>query len=189
MKDLVDTSVTVGGVDAARRQEQGAEHLSAAQFSAHLSHLRNTLRQARLDLGLTLADLHGWSGGRFAGYTVGAWERGDRDISVSRLIELAHLYGLPVTQFFGAQEPFDADCEITLAVSRLVDFDPGPLTSYALSRLQSDDDEGEPTITLTGAQIQVLAGFHKISAERMLRRLQGLAWEGGIAGGTSSDSP
>ncbi|RIJ77367.1 XRE family transcriptional regulator [Nakamurella silvestris] len=146
--------------------------LSLAQFSTHMEHLRVTLRQARLSRGVTLAQLHGWSGGQFAGHTVGAWERGNRDITVARLLQLAHLYGVPIAEFFGAEEPFDTDCEITVRARRLVDDESGPLAAYAMSRVAEGDESIDPTITLTGAQIRMLATTQHTDPHELLERLR-----------------
>jgi transcriptional regulator with XRE-family HTH domain len=53
--------------------------------------LGRVLRQARRSCGLTIRDLDGVSGGRFKASAVGSYERGERDISVRRLCELAVL--------------------------------------------------------------------------------------------------
>jgi transcriptional regulator with XRE-family HTH domain len=47
------------------------------------------LRDARIEAGLTLRQLETASGGRFKTSAVGGYERGERDISAVRLVELA----------------------------------------------------------------------------------------------------
>jgi transcriptional regulator with XRE-family HTH domain len=41
------------------------------------------------------------SNGKYKSVVVGSYERGTRAISVNRLIELAELYEVPITEFFG----------------------------------------------------------------------------------------
>lgn len=54
------------------------------------------LRQVRNARGLSLKDVEGKSGGRWAAGRVGAYERGTNAVTVAGLVELAGLYGVPV---------------------------------------------------------------------------------------------
>jgi len=54
------------------------------------------LRALRKQLGWTLGEVEQQSGGEFGGSVVGAYERGERVISVPRLLSLLQLYGAPV---------------------------------------------------------------------------------------------
>jgi transcriptional regulator with XRE-family HTH domain len=60
------------------------------------------LRKIRKSKGLTLAQVEALSNGVHRGMVVGSYERGSRAISVDRLIALAELYDVPVSEFFGA---------------------------------------------------------------------------------------
>jgi transcriptional regulator with XRE-family HTH domain len=60
------------------------------------------LRKIRKSKGLTLAQVEALSNGVHRGMVVGSYERGSRSISVDRLIALAELYDVPVSEFFGA---------------------------------------------------------------------------------------
>ena len=59
------------------------------------------LRKIRKSKGLTLAQVEALSNGVHRGMVVGSYERGSRSISVDRLIALAELYDVPVSEFFG----------------------------------------------------------------------------------------
>jgi transcriptional regulator with XRE-family HTH domain len=50
------------------------------------------LRRIRVDRGLSLQDVERSSGGRWKAAVVGSYERGDRNISATRLLELAEFY-------------------------------------------------------------------------------------------------
>jgi transcriptional regulator with XRE-family HTH domain len=50
------------------------------------------LRRVRADRGLSLQDVERSSGGRWKAAVVGSYERGDRNISATRLLELAEFY-------------------------------------------------------------------------------------------------
>jgi transcriptional regulator with XRE-family HTH domain len=56
------------------------------------------LRAIRLSRGLSLKAAARVSEGRFKASTLGAYERGERSISVGRLPELAGLYGVEVAE-------------------------------------------------------------------------------------------
>lgn len=62
------------------------------KFSASLG-LR--LRTARRQRGWSLGELESYTGGEFKASVVGAYERGERALSVQRLVRLAEIYAVP----------------------------------------------------------------------------------------------
>ena len=62
------------------------------RFSASLG-LR--LRAARRQRGWSLGELESYTGGEFKASVVGAYERGERALSVQRLVRLAEIYAVP----------------------------------------------------------------------------------------------
>jgi transcriptional regulator with XRE-family HTH domain len=66
------------------------------------------LRNIRLQKGLSLHDVEVASGKKFKASVLGAYERGERTISVSRLHGLARFYGVPVDQLL-PRDPDDED--------------------------------------------------------------------------------
>lgn len=56
------------------------------------------LRRVRRQQHLSLADVEARSDGRWKAVVVGAYERGDRAVSISRLAGLADFYGLPLAE-------------------------------------------------------------------------------------------
>jgi transcriptional regulator with XRE-family HTH domain len=54
------------------------------------------LRRIRHQQGMSLADVQARSNGRWKAVVVGAYERGDRAITIGRLQELAEFYGVPI---------------------------------------------------------------------------------------------
>jgi transcriptional regulator with XRE-family HTH domain len=67
-----------------------------------LRDLGELLRAARASRGLSLQDVEDQSDGRWHRVVVGSYERGDRSITVPRLIELADFYGMPARSFLPA---------------------------------------------------------------------------------------
>lgn len=62
--------------------------------SAAARHVGRKLRDARLSRNLTLAAVEATSDGEFKASCVGAYERGDRAVTIGRLARLADLYGV-----------------------------------------------------------------------------------------------
>ena len=62
----------------------------------HQGRLGARLRGIRHQQGMSLAEVQARSGGRWKAVVVGAYERGDRTITVARLQELARFYGVPL---------------------------------------------------------------------------------------------
>lgn len=68
------------------------------------------LRRARLEAGLTLEDVRALSGESFKPSSVGAYERAQRVISLSRFVALAAIYGVPADRLLARViESFEKD--------------------------------------------------------------------------------
>ena len=70
-------------------------------MSYSITDVQTNLRKIRKSKGLTLHQVETMSNGKYKSVVVGSYERGTRAISVNRLIELAELYEVPITEFFG----------------------------------------------------------------------------------------
>src|SRR4030088_2071516 len=68
------------------------------------------LRSIRRQKGLSLHDVEARSGMEFKASVLGAYERGERAISVPRLLRLAEIYQVPPDQLL----PRETDIEINL---------------------------------------------------------------------------
>ena len=129
------------------------------------------LRRIRHQQGQSLADVEQRSQGAWKAVVVGAYERGDRAVSVARLAALAEFYGVPLADILpGAEVEADADG------SRRVVLD--------LTALATSDTEEVATVARFAQQVQRRRGDHN---GRMLSLrsddLELLA----LAVGTSSD--
>src|SRR4051812_24104204 len=71
------------------------------------------LRVIRRQKGLSLHDVEARSGEEFKASVLGAYERGERAISVPRLLRLAQLYRVPPDQLL-PRTPSSSDAEIDL---------------------------------------------------------------------------
>lgn len=62
------------------------------------------LRSIRRQRGLSLQDVQRLSSGEFKAAVVGAYERGERSLSLPRLHRLAEFFQVPITQFLPQEE-------------------------------------------------------------------------------------
>jgi len=74
------------------------------------AHIGDRLRAIRRQQGLSLHDVEARSGQEFKASVLGAYERGERALSVTRLLRLAELYDVPPDQLL----PRTHDVEIDL---------------------------------------------------------------------------
>ena len=75
--------------------DRAADDLPNREYAKALG---NRLRAARTDQHLTLHGVERKSDGRWKAVVIGSYERGDRAISVHRLVELAAFYDVPVAR-------------------------------------------------------------------------------------------
>lgn len=65
------------------------------------------LRSIRLQRGLSLQDVHRETEGEFKAAVLGAYERGERSLSLPRLKSLAGHYKVPVSQLLPKEDVYD----------------------------------------------------------------------------------
>lgn len=63
------------------------------------------LRQIRVERGLSLQDVERSSQGRWKAAVIGSYERGDRNISATRLLELADFYDVTPAEVLPGEAP------------------------------------------------------------------------------------
>lgn len=72
---------------------------------AYADDVGERLRAVRTRLRLSLQDVERTSDGHWKAAVVGSYERGDRNISASRLCELADFYGVPASEILPDDAP------------------------------------------------------------------------------------
>jgi len=65
------------------------------------------LRTIRLQRGMSLQDVHRTTGGEFKAAVLGAYERGERSLSLPRLKRLAGYYEVPVSQLLPEEDTYE----------------------------------------------------------------------------------
>lgn len=106
------------------------------------------LRAIRRQKGLSLHDVEARSGLEFKASVLGAYERGERAISVPRLLRLSELYDVPADQLL----PREAEVEINLTASTS---EPVDGFTIDLTRLGEVDDPDVATINRYATTIQL----------------------------------
>jgi transcriptional regulator with XRE-family HTH domain len=112
-------------------------------------HVGERLRSIRRQKGLSLHDVEARSAHEFKASVLGAYERGERAISVPRLIRLAEIYAVPADQLLPREAEFDIDLTDRDGTS----FDEG--FTIDLERLNSLDDADAAVLSRYAATIQL----------------------------------
>jgi transcriptional regulator with XRE-family HTH domain len=71
--------------------------------------LGGRLRAARRHRGLSLTEVESLTNEEFKASVLGAYERGERALSVHRLVRLAAVYDIPVAQLIPSESELDLD--------------------------------------------------------------------------------
>jgi transcriptional regulator with XRE-family HTH domain len=150
------------------------------------SNVGNRLRAIRRQKGLSLHDVEARSGMEFKASVLGAYERGERAISVPRLLRLAEIYQVPGDQMLPRDTEVDRDLtqsdeafdeSFTIDLQRLRDLDDpeaSVLSRYAATiQLQRQDFNGR-LLTIRRDDLRVLAAVLGRRPEELGRRLDEL---------------
>jgi transcriptional regulator with XRE-family HTH domain len=109
------------------------------------------LRAIRRQKGLSLHDVEARSSLEFKASVLGAYERGERAISVPRLLRLAEIYEVPADQLL----PRDFDGEISLVESAGGTGEQAGTFAIDLVRLHDVDDPDAQIISRFASSIQL----------------------------------
>ncbi len=175
--------------------ESGSESPADKEYAVRLG---AHLRQVRKQRGLSLQDVERMTGGAFKASVLGAYERGDRSISIPRLAGLAECYGVTLEELLPPEEEtpvpppatFPGRGGVTIDIAALessLDSDAQIIERY-INRIRLERGSSEErTITIRRDDIRVIGAFLDMAEEDLLRRLQELAVValGGEAGSES----
>ena len=147
------------------------------------------LRAIRRQKGLSLHDVEARSKQEFKASVLGAYERGERAISVSRLIRLAELYRVPPDQLLPRAGPEGGEIDIDLTTNEATsegftidlvrlheidDADAAVIARYAATiQLQRQDFNGQ-MLTIRYDDLRVLAAVMGRSPDELGVRLDQL---------------
>jgi transcriptional regulator with XRE-family HTH domain len=137
------------------------------------------LRSLRKQRGLTLQQVEVLSNKRLKGSLLAAYERGDRNISVTRLQQIATLYSVPVTQLL--PEEIEAQAEPSLPPKLAIDLQQlsglperqsAILARHVAQLQQQRQDFNTSVITFRSDDLEQLAAAYKTTADMLRRSLQ-----------------
>lgn len=94
-------------------------------ITTELLSLQKRLREIREAQGLTLNQVAARSQGKVSAIALGSYERGDRSISAHKILEIAHIYQIPVTELFGSTAKLTSNRKVIVDYRKLnADMDP-----------------------------------------------------------------
>ena len=146
------------------------------------------LRAIRLQKGLSLHDVEQASSKEFKASVLGAYERGERSISVPRLQRLAIFYGVPVDQLLprmtgteivldGPEPSMNSAEGMRIDLQRLRDVaaPEAPVLTRYLNMIQmARGDFNGKVLTVREIDIRALAAVFDLTAEALTARLDDL---------------
>lgn len=141
--------------------------------------LGERLRNVRQQQGLSLHDVEVASGGSLKASVVGAYERGERAVSVARLRTLADFYKVPIHQLLperdipaaGAEE--EGGMRIDLTQLERADIDDVVFVSRYLEAIKAQrGDYNGRVLTVRRSDVNALAAVLDVSPSELRERLE-----------------
>lgn len=142
--------------------------------------LGESLRRIRVQKGMSLQDVQQASDGKWKAAVVGAYERGDRNVTVARLSELADFYGVPVSELLpdDGAPPAPGQVETRRRVvldleglNKVPESDRDPLSRFTTAiQIQRGDFNGR-VLTIREDDLMALALLYQTSSAELSRRL------------------
>lgn len=146
----------------------------------HAEWLGERLRDVRQQQGLSLHEVEAMSGGDLKASVVGAYERGERTISITRLERLAGFYRVQVAELLpaserrddGAEEPDDGGRVVIdlVALEERADDEP-ILRRYVDSIRSRRGDFNGRVLTVRNADLDTIAAVTDTAPDRLRARL------------------
>ena len=137
------------------------------------------LRSIRLQRGMSLQDVHRATEGEFKAAVLGAYERGERSISLPRLHRLAACYYVPVNQLLPEDDNIAVQGApsqgVTIDLTR-VDFIAGNLGEVIdrfLKKIQVQrQDFNGKVLTIRGTDVAMLAMLLDVTDSELVKQIE-----------------
>lgn len=135
------------------------------------------LRRIRVDRGLSLQDVERESGGRWKAAVVGSYERGDRNISATRLLELAEFYDVPPAEVLPGepvyrQESGNGGIVIDLQQMESLGDQWSSIRRYLESIQTQRGDFNRQVLSIRGEDLRALSVLHGGSPDDLIGELR-----------------
>ncbi|MFO7776747.1 MAG: transcriptional regulator [Nitriliruptoraceae bacterium] len=150
----------------------------SADDSRYARQLGDRLRRVRQQQGLSLHEVEARSEGDLKASVVGAYERGERAVSITRLQRLAAFFRVPVSELLPAEDrtvagSSDQGPELVIdlvALEREREVEPA-VQRYASAIQARRGDYNGRVLTVRNADLELLAAVLDASPEELRRRL------------------
>lgn len=151
------------------------------------------LRNIRLQKGLSLHDVETTSTKEFKASVLGAYERGERSISVPRLQRLARFYQVPVDHLLPRDPEDEEPTQASNGVSDKIRIDLQKLETVEipeknvllrylnLVQIQRGDFNGK-VLTIRGEDIKAIASVLDVSPDSLINRIDAIGLNQTVAG-------
>jgi len=137
------------------------------------------LRSIRQQRGMSLQDVHRATDGEFKAAVLGAYERGERSLSLPRLRRLAACYGVPINQLLPEEDTYEIARSlatgVTIDLNKVDDMDDSVATVIArfLQRIQVQrQDFNGKVLTIRANDVAMLAMLLDIEDAELLAQLE-----------------
>lgn len=137
------------------------------------------LRSIRRQRAMSLQDVHRATGGEFKAAVLGAYERGERSVSVPRLHRLAICYGVPINQLLPvddvAQIQTSGATSVTIDLSRIEELDQSIFTVIDRFlrniQVQRQDFNGK-VLTIRASDVVVLSLLLDVPDDELIEQIR-----------------
>lgn len=155
------------------------ERLPRVNEGDYAKALGERLRRIRIQKNMSLQDVQQSSGGKWKAAVIGAYERGDRNVTVAKLSELAEFYGVPVSEVLPVEDGpvapgMDQRRRVVLnleGLDQVPEEDRDPIRRFATAiQVQRGDFNGR-VLTIREDDLMALALLYQTSASELARRL------------------
>jgi transcriptional regulator with XRE-family HTH domain len=137
------------------------------------------LRAIRLQRDMSLQDVHRATDGEFKAAVLGAYERGERSLSLPRLKRLAGYYEVPVSQLLPEEDTYEvpqvSEGGVTIDLGRVDDLDDDTATVVErfLQRIQVQrQDFNGKVLTIRASDVVILSMLLDVSDTDLVGRLR-----------------
>ena len=137
------------------------------------------LRRIRIQKGMSLQDVQQASEGRWKAAVVGAYERGDRNVTIARLSELAGFYAVPMSEILpddGVNPAGGVETRRRVVLNlegldRVPEPDRDPLSRFTTAIQMQRGDYNGRVLTIREDDLMALALLYQTTADELSRRL------------------
>jgi transcriptional regulator with XRE-family HTH domain len=137
------------------------------------------LRAIRLQREMSLQDVHRTTDGEFKAAVLGAYERGERSLSLPRLKRLAGYYDVPVSQLLPEEDTYAivraSEGGVTIDLNRVDDLDAatGTVVERFLQRIQVQrQDFNGKVLTIRASDVAILSMLLDVSDTELVGKLR-----------------